>query len=100
MAEAGFFFVDAEEESDTVMCFYCGKTLDGWEEDDDPWTEHINHSTKCKFANLQTPEEALTVEKLLELIKEFLLKITKDCFDLMTKDTKKYWDKEHKRVLK
>ncbi len=37
MAKAGWIFNPGPgEESDIATCFYCGKSLDGWEEGDDP----------------------------------------------------------------
>lgn len=32
------------------MCFLCRRSLDGWEEDDDPVTEHLKHSPHCGWA--------------------------------------------------
>lgn len=36
MAEAGFYHLRMEN-SDTSKCFYCGKEMEGWEGNDDPW---------------------------------------------------------------
>lgn len=37
MAAAGFYAIGGADEPDLVECFMCGKQLDGWESDDDPW---------------------------------------------------------------
>lgn len=37
MAAAGFYVVGDNTEPDLVQCFICGKQLDGWEPNDDPW---------------------------------------------------------------
>jgi len=37
MAEAGFYSSGKKSEADLAMCYICGKELDGWEEEDDPW---------------------------------------------------------------
>lgn len=37
MAAAGFFFIGNDNDPDLVECFICGKQLDGWEQEDDPW---------------------------------------------------------------
>jgi len=37
MAAAGFYVVGDSNEPDLVECFICGKQLDGWESNDDPW---------------------------------------------------------------
>lgn len=45
LAEAGFFWQPTAQDRDNVQCFLCGKTLAGWEEDDDPLELHWE---KCK----------------------------------------------------
>lgn len=53
MAEAGFYSIaTGTEDADSAKCFLCGKELDGWEADDDPWTEHVKHAAKCAFVQL------------------------------------------------
>ena len=37
MADAGFRYLD---DSDRVICFYCGGGLKNWEPNDNPWFEH------------------------------------------------------------
>ena len=44
MAEAGFYCCGGENEPDLVRCYFCRKELDGWEPEDDPWTEHASHT--------------------------------------------------------
>lgn len=61
MAEAGFYCIDPEENPDSVQCFLCKKQLDGWEEQDDPWVEHINHAKYCLFAQCRKAENDMTV---------------------------------------
>lgn len=61
MAEAGFFWCGSKTDPDTAACFACGKQLDGWEEQDDPWKEHINHAPQCVFVKLHKAEENMTV---------------------------------------
>lgn len=36
MAQAGFVFSPQGTEDDTATCFYCGTSLSGWEDGDDP----------------------------------------------------------------
>ena len=45
LTEAGFFFNPTWDARDSVECFFCGKCLDGWEEEDDPFTLHWD---KCR----------------------------------------------------
>ena len=65
MAKAGFYFYgDMSKGDDSAGCFVCGKVLDGWENDDEPWKEHEKHSANCKFVKLRRCEDDLTVSKL------------------------------------
>lgn len=61
MAEAGFYWCGNERETDSAACFLCNKHLDGWEVDDDPWSEHFKHAPQCHFAKTRKPEGELTV---------------------------------------
>lgn len=61
MAEAGFYWTGTERENDTATCFVCGKTLDGWESEDDPWKEHLKHAPQCEFVKLGRVESDMTV---------------------------------------
>lgn len=67
LAEAGFYYIGSKHEPDAVQCFLCGKSLDGWEEEDDPWLEHKKHSSECKFAKLGKPECRLTVYEFFDV---------------------------------
>lgn len=69
MAEAGFYWSGNERENDTATCFACGKVLDGWEKDDDPWSEHIKHAPQCIFVKFRKAEDKLTV--ILTLVPNF-----------------------------
>lgn len=33
-----------------MTCFLCSKSLTGWDEQDDPVLEHLNHSPQCGWA--------------------------------------------------
>lgn len=45
LAEAGFFFDPSWDDRDSVACFFCGKELSDWDEDDDPFQIHYS---KCQ----------------------------------------------------
>lgn len=60
MAEAGFYF-SGDQNDDSATCFVCGKVLDGWERDDEPWTEHEKHAPRCRFVQLHLKQEDMTV---------------------------------------
>ncbi|KAL2267267.1 hypothetical protein VTJ83DRAFT_4544 [Remersonia thermophila] len=50
LAKAGFFFEPHPKSPDNVVCFLCKKSLDGWEQHDDPVEEHLRHSPTCGWA--------------------------------------------------
>ncbi|KAJ5553650.1 hypothetical protein N7494_003028 [Penicillium frequentans] len=50
LAQAGFFYKPYESNPDNTTCFECGRALDGWEEEDNPITEHLKHSPDCGWA--------------------------------------------------
>ncbi|KAK4152324.1 hypothetical protein C8A00DRAFT_34964, partial [Chaetomidium leptoderma] len=50
LAKAGFFFQPHPKNPDNVVCFLCNKSLDGWEETDNPLEEHLRHSPTCGWA--------------------------------------------------
>lgn len=65
MAKAGFYFSgNMAKDDDSATCFLCGKVLDGWEKQDDPWIEHTKHSANCKFVQMRRCEDDLTVSHL------------------------------------
>ena len=46
MADAGFYYLD---DSDRVICFYCGGGLKNWEPNDNPWYEHAKWFPLCEY---------------------------------------------------
>ncbi|KAL4977303.1 hypothetical protein BDW66DRAFT_38504 [Aspergillus desertorum] len=50
LAHAGFFYNPYETNPDNTTCFLCRRALDGWEEDDNPITEHLKHAKDCGWA--------------------------------------------------
>lgn len=59
LAKAGFYIHENDDLNDVVTCFMCKKSLDGWEADDDPWTEHVKHSSTCPLVNLNLKENRI-----------------------------------------
>ncbi|TFK90325.1 hypothetical protein K466DRAFT_517314 [Polyporus arcularius HHB13444] len=53
LAKAGFICNSTEPGDDTALCLYCNLTLSGWDEDDDPYDEHLKRDkkkgTSCAF---------------------------------------------------
>ncbi|KAL3468058.1 hypothetical protein BJX64DRAFT_83753 [Aspergillus heterothallicus] len=50
LANAGFFYNPYETNPDNTTCFLCRRALDGWEEEDNPITEHLKHTKDCGWA--------------------------------------------------
>ena len=46
MADAGFYYSD---DSDRVICFYCGGGLKNWEPKDNLWYEHAKWFPLCEY---------------------------------------------------
>lgn len=99
MAEAGFYYSGLSEEDDSATCFVCGKVLDGWERDDEPWKEvraifclpscftfitswfsmfycfqHDKHAPNCKFVKMRKSESELSVSNLFT-VKTFMVSL-------------------------
>ncbi|KAE8391083.1 hypothetical protein BDV23DRAFT_74894 [Aspergillus alliaceus] len=50
LAHAGFYYNPYETNPDNTTCFRCNRALDGWEEEDNPITEHLKHANDCGWA--------------------------------------------------
>ncbi|KAG5440674.1 hypothetical protein PCK2_000262 [Pneumocystis canis] len=72
LADAGFYYDPSPLSYDNVVCFLCKKALDGWDVDDNPVKEHIQHSRQCGWAILKyiklgdTDMNAFTEKELQE----------------------------------
>ncbi|KAI0674377.1 hypothetical protein C8Q78DRAFT_989329 [Trametes maxima] len=53
LAKAGFVWNATEADDDTATCMYCNISLSGWDEEDDPYQEHLKRDKKlntgCAF---------------------------------------------------
>lgn len=60
MAQAGFVYTPQGPGDDTTTCFYCGTSLSGWEDGDDPLEEHHKREekarTQCPFFMTSAPQ--------------------------------------------
>ncbi|XP_042348228.1 baculoviral IAP repeat-containing protein 5b [Plectropomus leopardus] len=72
MAKAGFVHCPSENEPDVACCFFCLIELEGWEPDDDPWSEHIKRSPNCGFLTMKKDFTELTVAEFYHMEKERL----------------------------
>ncbi|KIX03405.1 uncharacterized protein Z518_06957 [Rhinocladiella mackenziei CBS 650.93] len=57
LAKAGFYYKPSSTSNDNTICYLCGRSLDGWETDDDPVEEHLKHSSDCGWAILMSAEQ-------------------------------------------
>ncbi|CAG4975843.1 unnamed protein product [Colias eurytheme] len=97
MAEAGFYSVaTGDDDADAAKCFLCGKELDGWEPNDDPWAEHKSHAAKCAFVQLGKKEDDLLLAEYLSIIKQYmsneikrLAEVAKEQIDDKAKDVRR-----------
>uniref|UniRef100_A0A3Q4HUK7 Baculoviral IAP repeat containing 5b n=2 Tax=Neolamprologus brichardi TaxID=32507 RepID=A0A3Q4HUK7_NEOBR len=71
MAKAGFVHCPSENEPDVACCFFCLLELEGWEPDDDPWSEHERRS-KCGFLTMKKDFTKLTMAEFCHLEKKRL----------------------------
>ncbi|CAH2013702.1 unnamed protein product [Acanthoscelides obtectus] len=91
LAEAGFIYVGTKDEPDSTQCFVCKKTLDGWEAEDNPWSEHLKHQKDCPFAALQKSQSKLTVQEYIEAETECLKKVINSAREQDLKDHQKWY---------
>ncbi|XP_068608720.1 baculoviral IAP repeat-containing protein 5b [Brachionichthys hirsutus] len=74
MAKAGFVHCPGENEPDVACCFFCLIELEGWEPDDDPWSEHVKRFPDCGFITMKKSFTEITVAEFF-LMEKSRLKI-------------------------
>ena len=69
LASAGFYHSPQVGAADSATCFFCSKTLNGWESGDDALDEHLSHtkSRPCAWAIMKSIERMKELELDLEL---------------------------------
>ncbi|XP_052868349.1 baculoviral IAP repeat-containing protein 5.2-B [Anopheles cruzii] len=100
MAEAGFYWHGTDHEIDIAACFVCGKELDGWEESDDPWTEHQKHAPQCAFVKYGRAETNLTCEEMVNLMMAALKMRGQNNYTSLKTNTKMFIEKKRKELEK
>lgn len=60
LSDAGFFYT---QKSDRVICFSCGGGLREWDEEDDPWEQHVLWYEKCDYLRLIKGPEYIAAVK-------------------------------------
>ncbi|XP_039956043.1 baculoviral IAP repeat-containing protein 5.2-B [Bactrocera tryoni] len=99
MAEAGFYWSGNDREPDTVTCYICNKTLDGWERSDDPWKEHAKHAPQCSFVKCGRKEAELTVQEFINICNVALKARLDQNLNRTLEEFRKYAEKEKERIL-
>uniref|UniRef100_A0A8C1PGV6 Baculoviral IAP repeat containing 5b n=1 Tax=Cyprinus carpio TaxID=7962 RepID=A0A8C1PGV6_CYPCA len=72
MAKAGFAHCPSENEPEVACCFYCLRELEGWEPEDNPWSEHAKCSPNCAFLCMKKTFDKLTAIEYFQLEQEWL----------------------------
>ncbi|KAL3064225.1 hypothetical protein OYC64_000498 [Pagothenia borchgrevinki] len=72
MAKAGFVHCPSENEPDVACCFFCLIELEGWEPNDDPWSEHFKRSPNCGFLSSKKDFTEITVADFFHMERERL----------------------------
>ncbi|KAM3842852.1 baculoviral IAP repeat-containing protein 5.1-A-like [Diretmus argenteus] len=84
MAMAGFVHCPSDNEPDVACCFFCLLELEGWEPDDNPWSEHIKRSPNCGFLCMKKDFTELTVTEFNSMERQRLkIYIRKVCHKKM-----------------
>lgn len=69
MAEAGLYYAPGGVKgSDCVRCFCCYKELENWDDNDEPWEEHLKHEPSCLFAKTKKRESQLTLSQWIHIL--------------------------------
>jgi len=104
MAKSGFYCPNPDEEPDTVCCFLCMKTLDGWEKSDIPDEEHARkQKDACLFLNMkERTDKLMSIGEILQLKKiqhlVWNMNKTADAVNYFLTLTKKFSELERRTV--
>jgi len=85
LSEAGFVFKPYDDGPDAVICIFCKKEMEGWEEDDEPKNKQ-NHRPKCPFMSLRKPIENLKLQEIIKFTRTVYLYQIESDFDKKVKE--------------
>ena len=60
LADAGLFYIGQE---DHVKCFYCNGGICGWENGDEPWSEHKRLFPHCTYVQLNMAVPSISISE-------------------------------------
>ncbi|KAI0541542.1 hypothetical protein GGR58DRAFT_456429 [Xylaria digitata] len=99
-ARAGFYFAPTPHFPDNTVCFLCRKNVDGWEEDDNPFEEHLRLSPHCGWAIVAGIETGLGDYALDDPISSEMIAARKATFsDRWPHDGKRGWKCKTKQLV-
>ncbi|KAI2628421.1 hypothetical protein GGS21DRAFT_243312 [Xylaria nigripes] len=98
-ARAGFYFQPSPESPDNTICFLCRKNMKGWEQDDNPFEEHLRLSPNCGWAIVAGIENGLGDSSLDDPTSPAMIEARKATFgDKWPHDGKKGWKCKTKQL--
>ncbi|KAI0469569.1 hypothetical protein F4859DRAFT_135582 [Xylaria cf. heliscus] len=99
-ARAGFYFAPSSEYIDTTVCFLCCKSMSGWEEDDNPFVEHLRLSPHCGWAVVAAIEIGLGDYALDDPTSSEMIEARKETFgDRWPHEDKRGWKCKTKQLV-
>ncbi|KAI0432800.1 hypothetical protein F5Y09DRAFT_300933 [Xylaria sp. FL1042] len=99
-ARAGFYFAPSPHFPDNTVCFLCCKNVDGWEEDDNPFEEHLRLSPHCGWAIVAGIETGLGDYALDDPTSSDMIDARKATFgDRWPHDGKRGWKCKTKQLV-
>ncbi|KAI0814006.1 hypothetical protein GGR55DRAFT_490837 [Xylaria sp. FL0064] len=99
-ARAGFYFAPSPHFPDNTICFLCCKNVDGWEEDDNPFEEHLRLSPHCGWAIVAGIEAGLGDYALDDPTSSDMIDARKATFgDRWPHDGKRGWKCKTKQLV-
>ncbi|KAI0905265.1 hypothetical protein F4823DRAFT_566945 [Ustulina deusta] len=99
-ARAGFYFAPTPHFPDNTVCFLCCKNVDGWEEDDNPFEEHLRLSPHCGWAIVGGIETGLGDYALDDPTSSEMIEARKATFgDRWPHDGKRGWKCKTKQLV-
>ncbi|KAI1740822.1 hypothetical protein F4680DRAFT_417884 [Xylaria scruposa] len=99
-ARAGFYFAPTPELPDNTICFLCCQKFGGWEEDDNPFVEHLRLSPHCGWAVVAGIETGLGDYALDDPTSSAMIEARKATFgDRWPHDGKRGWKCKTKQLV-
>ncbi|KAF2973562.1 hypothetical protein GQX73_g118 [Xylaria multiplex] len=99
-ARAGFYFAPTPHFPDNTVCFLCCKNVDGWEDDDNPFEEHLRLSPHCGWAIVAGIETGLGDYALDDPTSSEMIAARKATFgDRWPHDGKRGWKCKTKQLV-